>query len=158
MGAFCGKREIMELIAPNGPVYQAGTFSGNPISVQAGISTLTQLDDAFYKELGRKGDFLRSSVQSIIEDEGYNIQPVGLASMFQIYFNPAPVLNYEDAQKSDKRQFLRYFKTLLKEGVFIPPSQFECNFISNAHSMADIQKTVDAIELGLQAAFKKRRR
>ena len=158
MGAFCGKREIMELIAPNGPVYQAGTFSGNPISVQAGISTLTQLDDDFYKELGRKGDFLRSSVQSIIEDEGYNIQPVGLASMFQIYFNPAPVLNYEDAQKSDKRQFLRYFKTLLKEGVFIPPSQFECNFISNAHSMADIQKTVDAIELGLQAAFKKRRR
>ena len=116
MGAFCGKKEIMELIAPQGPVYQAGTFSGNPIS------------------------------------------PVGLASMFQIYFNPAPVNNYADAQKSDRRQFLRYFKTLLKQGVFIPPSQFECNFISNAHSMEDLQKTSEAIELALEAAFKKRRR
>ena len=146
MGAFCGKKEIMEMIAPNGPVYQAG------------ISTLTQLDDAFYKELERKGNFLRDSVKSIIEEQEYNVQPVGLASMFQIYFNPAPVYNYADAQKSDRKQFLRYFKTLLKQGVFIPPSQFECNFISNAHTMADIQKTVDAIELGLEAAFKKRRR
>lgn len=158
MGAFCGKREIMELIAPQGPVYQAGTFSGNPVSVQAGISTLTQLDDAFYKELERKGNYLRGNIKSIIEDEEYNIQPVGLASMFQIYFNPAPVYNYADAQKSDRKQFLRYFKTLLKEGIFIPPSQFECNFISNAHTMEDLQKTSDAIELGLEAAFKKRRR
>ena len=158
MGAFCGKKEIMELIAPNGPVYQAGTFSGNPVSVQAGISTLTQLDDAFYKELERKGNFLRGNIKSIIEDEEYNVQPVGLASMFQIYFNPAPVYNYADAQKSDRKQFLRYFKTLLKEGVFIPPSQFECNFISNAHSMEDLQKTSDAIELALKEAFRKRRR
>ena len=94
----------------------------------------------------------------IIDDEGYNIQPVGLASMFQIYFNPQPVYNYADAQKSDRKQFLRYFKTLLKEGVFIPPSQFECNFISNAHSMEDLQKTSDAIELALKEAFRKRRR
>ena len=158
MGAFCGKKEIMELIAPQGPVYQAGTFSGNPISVQAGISTMAQLDDAFYKELERKGNFLRGNIQSIIDDEGYNVQPVGLASMFQIYFNPAPVYNYADAQESDRKLFLRYFKTLLKEGIFIPPSQFECNFISNAHSMEDLQKTSDAIELGLGAAFKKRRR
>ena len=158
MGAFCGKKEIMELIAPNGPVYQAGTFSGNPISVQAGISTLTQLDDAFYKELERKGNFLRSSVESIVEDQEYNVQPVGLASMFQIYFNGHEVNNYADAQQSDRKQFLRYFKTLLKQGVFIPPSQFECNFISNAHTMPDIQKTVDAIEMGLGEAFRVRRR
>lgn len=158
MGAFCGKAEIMELIAPQGPVYQAGTFSGNPISVQAGISTLTQLEDAFYKELERKGNFLRGNIESIIDHEEYNIHPVGIASMFQIYFNPAPVYNYADAQKSDRRQFLRYFKTLLKQGVFIPPSQFECNFISNAHTMEDLQKTSDAIELALEASFKKRRR
>ena len=119
---------------------------------------MVQLDDAFYKELERKGNFLRSNINSIIDDEEYNIQPVGLASMFQIYFNPEPVMNYEDAQKSDRRQFLRYFKTLLKQGVFIPPSQFECNFISNAHSMEDLQKTSEAIEMGLEAAFKKRRR
>lgn len=158
MGAFCGKKEIMELIAPQGGVYQAGTFSGNPVSVQAGISTLTQLDDKFYKELERKGNFLRGNIQSIIDEEEYNIQPVGLASMFQIYFNPKEVYNYENAQESDRKQFLRYFKTLLKEGVFIPPSQFECNFISNAHTMEDLQKTSDAIELALEAAFKKRKR
>ena len=158
MGAFCGKKEIMEMIAPQGPVYQAGTFSGNPISVQAGLSTMAQLDDAFYKELERKGNFLRGNIASIIDEQGYNVQPVGLASMFQIYFNPAPVNNYADAQESDRKKFLRYFKTLLKEGVFIPPSQFECNFISNAHSMEDLQKTSDAIELALEAAFKKRRR
>ena len=146
------------MIAPQGPVYQAGTFSGNPVSVQAGISTLKQLDDKFYKELERKGNFLRGNIQSIIDDEEYNIQPVGLASMFQIYFNPEPVLNYADAQNSDRKQFLRYFKTLLKEGVFIPPSQFECNFISSAHSMEDLTKTSEAIELGLQNAFRKRRR
>ena len=155
MGAFCGKREIMELIAPNGPVYQAGTFSGNPISVQAGISTLTQLDDAFYKDLENKGDFLRSNVASIIDEEQYNIQPVGLASMFQIYFNPAEVYNYSDAKASDSDRFLRYFRALLKEGVFIPPSQFECNFISKAHTMEDIQSTVEAIEIALEVAFKK---
>ena len=77
MGAFAGKKEIMELIAPNGPVYQAGTFSGNPISVQAGISTLKQLDNQFYKDLERKGNFLRSNIQSIIDEQGYNITPVG---------------------------------------------------------------------------------
>ena len=158
MGAFCGKKEIMELIAPNGPVYQAGTFSGNPISVQSGISTLTQLDDKFYKELERKGNFLRGNISSIIDEEEYNIQPVGLASMFQIYFNPQEVHDYGDAQKSDRRQFLRYFKSLLKQGVFISPSQFECNFISNAHSMEDLQKTSDAIEIALEAAFRKTRR
>ena len=106
----------------------------------------------------RKGNYLRGNIQSIIEDEEYNIQPVGIASMFQIYFNPAPVYNYADAQESDRRKFLRYFNALLKEGVFIPPSQFECNFISNAHSMEDLQKTSDAIELALDIAFKKRRR
>ena len=158
MGAFCGKAEIMEMIAPQGSVYQAGTFSGNPISVQGGISTLTQLDDKFYKNLERKGEFLRGNISSIIDEEEYNIQPVGLASMFQIYFNPQEVCNYEDAQNSNRKQFLRYFKTLLREGVFIPPSQFECNFISSAHSMEDLQKTSEAIELALEAAFKKRRR
>ena len=155
MGAFCGKREIMELIAPQGPVYQAGTFSGNPISVQAGLSTLSQLDDKFYKDLERKGNFLRGNIESIIDDEQYNIQCVGLASMFQIYLNPAEVYNYADAKKSDTEGFLRYFRALLKEGVFIPPSQFECNFISSAHGMDDLQNTAEAIEVALAIAFKK---
>ena len=156
MGAFAGKKEIMELIAPNGPVYQAGTFSGNPISVQAGISTLKQLDNQFYKDLERKGNFLRSNIQSIIDEQGYNITPVGCGSMFQIYFNPAPVYNNDDAHNSDAKRFLRYFRALLKEGVFIPPSQFECNFISSVHSMEDLTQTAEAIEVALEVAFKKK--
>lgn len=153
MGAFCGKKEIMELIAPNGPVYQAGTFSGNPISVQAGLSTLKQLDKNFYTSLNSKGNFLRSNISDIVEDLSLDITPVGLASMFQIYFNPNEVTNYAEAQESDSKRFLVYFRELLKEGVFIPPSQFECNFISSAHEMEDLEKTANAIRNSLKVAF-----
>lgn len=153
MGAFCGKKEIMELVAPNGPVYQAGTFSGNPISVQAGLSTLKQLNKDFYTNLNKKGEFLRSNIRDIVDELSLDISPVGLGSMFQIYFNPNEVTNYAEAQESDSERFLVYFRQLLKEGVFIPPSQFECNFISSAHEMEDLEKTANAIRESLKVAF-----
>lgn len=153
MGAFCGKKEIMELVAPNGPVYQAGTFSGNPISVQAGLSTLKQLNKDFYNSLNKKGEFLRSNIRDIVDELSLDISPVGLGSMFQIYFNPNEVTNYAEAQESDSERFLVYFRQLLKEGVFIPPSQFECNFISSAHEMEDLEKTANAIRESLKVAF-----
>lgn len=153
MGAFCGKKEIMELVAPNGPVYQAGTFSGNPISVQAGLSTLKQLNKDFYTSLNKKGEFLRSNIHDIVDELSLDISPVGLGSMFQIYFNPNDVTNYAEAQESDSERFLVYFRQLLKEGVFIPPSQFECNFISSAHEMEDLEKTANAIRESLKVAF-----
>ena len=149
------KKEIMELIAPNGPVYQAGTFSGNPVSIQAGLSTLKKLDYPFYGELAQKGDFLRNNLKDIVDDLDLDLQVVGLASMFQIYFNPEPVLNYEIAKKSDTKRFLVYFRELLKNGVFIPPSQFECNFISGAHSEDDLVKTSEAVEAALKVAWEK---
>ena len=155
IGAYAGKREIMELIAPNGPVYQAGTFSGNPISVQAGLSTLKKLDYQFYGDLARKGDFLRNSIKDIVEDLNLNVQVVGLGSMFQIYFNPYPVINYEIAKMSDADRFLVYFRELLKNNVFIPPSQFECNFISGAHTQEDLENTSAAIEKALKVAWKR---
>lgn len=153
MGAFCGKKEIMELVAPNGPVYQAGTFSGNPISVQAGLSTLKQLNKDCYTSLNKKGEFLRSNIRDIVDELSLEISPVGLGSMFQIYFNPNEVTNYAEAQVSDSERFLVYFRQLLKEGVFIPPSQFECNFISSAHEMEDLEKTANAIRESLKVAF-----
>ena len=153
MGAFCGKKEIMELVAPNGPVYQAGTFSGNPISVQAGLSTLKELNKDFYTSLNKKGEFLRSNIRDIVDELSLDISPVGLGSMFQIYFNPNEVTNYAEAQESDSERFLVYFRQLLKEGVFIPPSQFECNFISSAHEMEDLEKTANAIRESLKVAF-----
>ena len=153
MGAFTASKEIMEFIAPAGPVYQAGTFSGNPISVQGGLSTLEQLNQDFYKNLNSNGDYLRSVIKDIVDDLDLPITPVGLASMFQIYFNSGSVLNYEDAKKSDSDRFFLYFKELLKEGVFIPPSQFECNFISSAHSIEDLDKTSQAIRKALKIVF-----
>ncbi len=155
MGAFCGKEEIMDVIAPVGPVYQAGTFSGNPMSVVAGISMLNQLDDDAYANLEEKGSYLRGAMADIVEDLDLNITPVGAGSMYQIYFNPNEILNSVDAKASDADRFLVYFKELLNEGIFIPPSQFECNFLSTAHTMDDLDNTVIAIEKALKVAFEK---
>lgn len=153
MGAFCGKKEIMEKVAPIGPVYQAGTFSGNPISTQAGISTLRQLDNEFYNDLAKKGDFLRDGFRDIREDLDLPVYVAGDQSMFQIYFNPEEVGNAADAKASDADRFLLYFKELLKKDVFIPPSQFECNFLSSAHSQADLDKTLTVVEESLKNVF-----
>ncbi|WP_409200287.1 glutamate-1-semialdehyde 2,1-aminomutase [Methanobrevibacter sp. DSM 116169] len=154
MGALAGKQEIMEMIAPNGAVYQAGTFNGNPVSVNAGIATLNILDNNFYNEINKKGDYLRNNIKDIIEDLSLNLQSVGLSSMFQIYFNDKEVLNYSDAKASDSDKFFNYFKELLKNNVFIPPSQFESNFISIKHSKEDLDLTSDAIEKSLKNVFK----
>lgn len=154
MGAFAGKREIMEMIAPEGNVYQAGTFNGNPISVKAGISTLNQLDQDFYKNLNKKGNYLRNQISEIVDNLDLNIQTVGLASMFQIYFNIEKVTNYEIAKKSDIEKFSIYFHELMDNGIFIPPSQFECNFLSSSHSNEDIEKLLIAIEDSLKITWK----
>jgi glutamate-1-semialdehyde 2,1-aminomutase len=153
VGAIAGRKDIMELLAPNGPVYQAGTFSGNPITINAGLATMDQLTYQFYNDLNAKGQYLRESISDIVEDLDLNIQPVGLGSMFQIYFTPNEVHNYEDAQTADKKRFLVYFRELLKNNVFIPPSQFECNFISIKHTEEDLDKTADAIENALRVAW-----
>lgn len=153
IGAYAGKKEIMELIAPNGPVYQAGTFAGNPITIQAGLSTLNKLDYQFYVDLSRKSDEFRKSIMDTVDDLGLSLQVVGLASMFQIYFNSNQVFNYETAKKSDTDKFMIYFNELLKQGIFIPPSQFECNFISGAHTTEDLEETSNAIRNALKVAW-----
>lgn len=153
VGAIAGRKDIMEMFAPSGPIYQAGTLSGNPISMAAGIATMKQLDYNFYNDLNSKGQDLRGAIKDIVDDLNLNVQPVGIGSMFQIYFNSSEVHNYADAQKSDTKRFLVYFRELLKENVFIPPSQFECNFISIKHTDEDLSKTADAIENALKVAY-----
>ncbi|MCK9152384.1 glutamate-1-semialdehyde 2,1-aminomutase [Methanobacterium alcaliphilum] len=145
MGSFAGKKEIMEMIAPSGGVYQAGTFNGNPVSVTAGLSTLNQLDKKFYSKLNQKGQTLRDGIQNILDDNQFNLNLAGLCSMFQIYFNDQTVKSYSDAKKSDVDKFSVYFHELLKSGVFIAPSQFECGFLSQAHSGEDLEKTIELI-------------
>ncbi|MEN6329511.1 MAG: glutamate-1-semialdehyde 2,1-aminomutase [Methanobacteriaceae archaeon] len=146
MGALAGKKELMEMIAPSGDVYQAGTFNGNPISVTAGLATMEQLDHTFYDDMKVRGNQIRSGIQDILNDKSLNYQVAGLMSMFQIYFTDNTVWDYSDAKTADTGKFSRYFHQLLKEGVFIPPSQFECCFLSTAHSSEDISTTLEAIE------------
>jgi len=154
MGAFAGKREFMERIAPQGDVYQAGTFNGNPISITAGLETMKHLDEKFYKESEVKGLRMRRGLENVLEDASLDYQVAGLSSMFQIYFTPSEVWDYAQAKTADTEKFNTYFQTLLTNGVFIPPSQFECCFISQAHSSEDIHITLEAMEKGIKAAEK----
>lgn len=155
IGAIAGKKEFMEMMAPSGNVYQAGTFNGNPISITAGLTTLKQLDSSFYTEMSSKGDSLRRGIDNILEDHNLNYQVAGLGSMFQIYLTDKTVLNYDDAKTSDTDKFNNYFRTLLNEGVFIPPSQFECCFISKMHNEEDIQQTLNVIDNALKTIMDK---
>ena len=149
IGAFAGKKEFMERIAPAGDVYQAGTFNGNPISITAGLETMKHLDKEFYQEMDVKGLEMRRGLQDILEDASLNYQVAGLSSMFQIYFTDNEVWDYSQAKTADTEKFNSYFKTLLGGGVFIPPSQFECCFLSQAHSSEDIQTTLEAMQKGI---------
>lgn len=151
IGAISGKKEYMEMIAPSGSVYQAGTFNGNPISITAGLSTLKQLNSRFYVEMNSKGNILRNGINDLIDDNGLDYRTVGMSSMFQIYLTDREVWNYEDAKTADTDKFQTYFQTLLNNGVFIPPSQFECCFLSLMHETEDIQKTLEIVDLGLKA-------
>jgi len=146
IGAISGTQELMEMIAPSGSVYQAGTFNGNPVSITAGLATLKQLNSSFYSEMNKKGDILRKGIQNILDDNTLNYRVVGVSSMFQIYLTDKDVWNYEDAKTAQTEKFNLYFRTLLKEGVFIPPSQFECCFLSLMHDNNDIQKTLETVE------------
>lgn len=146
IGALAGKKELMEMLAPSGNVYQAGTFNGNPISVTAGLATLKQLNHNFYSEMNLKGEKLRKGINDILDENNLNYQAVGLSSMFQIYFTKKDVWNYEDAKTAQIDKFTHYFHSLLNNGIFIPPSQFECCFMSIMHSDNDIQNTLEIID------------
>lgn len=150
MGALAGKKELMEMIAPSGNVYQAGTFNGNPISITAGFTTLQELNSTFYTELEKKGNLLRSAIKDIIDDSNLDYQVAGLSSMFQIYFTKNEILDYKDAKTADTEKFSQYFHSLLEQGVFIPPSQFECCFISLMHDDVDLQKTIESMKTAIK--------
>ncbi|AEG17519.1 glutamate-1-semialdehyde 2,1-aminomutase [Methanobacterium paludis] len=146
IGALAGKKEFMDMIAPSGTVYQAGTFNGNPVSIKAGLTALKQLDSNFYSEMNLKGNKLRAGIQEILDSQNLDFKVAGLSSMFQIYFTDRDVLNYEDAKSAETDIFQIYFNKLLQDGVFIPPSQFECCFLSLMHDDDDIQKTLEVME------------
>jgi len=140
IGIFGGRRDIMENISPLGPVYQAGTFSGNPISLTAGIETIKILEEVL-DDINKKSDVMNRSLSEIAEDKNYFFS--GVASMFQMFFTNKRVNNYNDAMQCDKDEYMKFFRRMLNEGIYLPPSQFETNFISAAHSKEDLEKTVE---------------
>lgn len=145
VGAFGGKREIMKMLAPSGPVYQAGTLSGNPLAVTAGLETLKVLSKrGTYDKLIEKAKYLCDGLVEITRKKGFPAQVARAGSMFTLFFNENPVNNYSDAAKSNLERFSKYFKRMLERGIYLPPSQFEANFVSLAHTDKDIEKTLDA--------------
>jgi glutamate-1-semialdehyde 2,1-aminomutase len=146
VGAYGGKREIMEQIAPSGPIYQAGTLSGNPLAMTAGLETLKQLTPESYKEFERKADILEKGLKAAAEKYGipHTINRAG--SMIGIFFTNENVINYEVARTSNLEFFAAYYREMANEGVFLPPSQFEGLFLSTAHTDEDLQKTIEAAE------------
>ena len=145
VGAFGGRADIMDYLAPLGPVYQAGTLSGNPLAMAAGLANLEELlaTDA-YSQLEKLGQQLAAGLREAAASAGIPVQLNVCGSMFCGYFTSSPVHNLADAMKSDRERFKKYFHGMLDEGVYLAPSQFEAGFISTAHTPADIEKTVRA--------------
>lgn len=149
VGAFGGKKEIMEQVAPLGPVYQAGTLSGNPLAMTAGYETLQLMTRERYAELEEKGAYLEEGLRKNAQKYGipHTINRVG--SMVGFFFTEGPVTNFAEASRSDVQCFARYFQLMLAEGIYLPPSQFEGMFISIVHSKEDLDKTIAAHDKAL---------
>ncbi|MBT2616686.1 MULTISPECIES: glutamate-1-semialdehyde 2,1-aminomutase [unclassified Bacillus (in: firmicutes)] len=146
VGAFGGKREFMEQIAPSGTIYQAGTLSGNPLAMTAGFETLSQLTPESYDEFTRKGDMLEKGIGAAAEKYGVPHTFNRAGSMIGLFFTNEDVVNYDTAKTSDLEFFASYFREMANQGIYLPPSQFEGLFLSTAHSDEDIEKTIEAAE------------
>jgi len=152
VGAYGGKREIMEKIAPLGGVYQAGTLSGNPLAMTAGMVTLELLrSKKVYQDLEKKTSYLTEAISEKAEENGIPITINRGTGMFTLFFTAGPVRDYRTAKTSDTKRFAQFFIEMMEQGIYIPPSQFEAWFISLAHTQKDLDQTIEACE----AAFKK---
>ena len=145
VGAFGGRADIMDVLAPLGPVYQAGTLSGNPVAMAAGIAAVEELKATrAYDVLEKLGAQLEAGMKDAAKSAGIPVTFNRCGSMFCGYFTSEPIHNLADAMKSDRERFKKFFHGMLNEGVYLAPSQFEAGFISTAHSPADIEQTVNA--------------
>lgn len=147
VGAYGGKREIMDHIAPQGPVYQAGTLSGNPVAMAAGLATLKQIKQSgFYDALDAKADRLAAGLKKAAEKAGIKVMADRVGSMMGLFFTDKKVNNFEDAKTSDLEMFSAYYRGMLEKGIYLAPSQFEALFVSAAHNLDYIDETIQAAE------------
>ena len=152
VAAYGGKRHIMERVAPLGPVYQAGTLSGNPLAMRAGLATLPKLEaPGFYDAVNARTQRLAEGLRAGLKESGVEGIVNVAGSLLTIFFAQGPIRNYADAKKSDTARFATFFQEMLARGVFLPPSQYEALFVSAAHTDADIDRTLTAAKESLQA-------
>lgn len=151
VGAYGGKREIMEHLAPVGPVYQAGTLSGNPLAMQAGVATLKTLKahPEYYDQLAQKGRMLCHGLQEMAQKHDIPVNITQLGSMFCMFFTATEVFDYTTAKTSDVERFRKFFHGMLDNGIYWPPAQFEAAFISVMHADADLDETIQAADKAL---------
>ena len=147
VGAFGGRRDIMSLLAPLGPVYQAGTLSGNPLAMVAGLTTIKEwISGDLFERTAKGAEQIVSCLRASAKRAGIPLVADSQGAMFGFFFDPGPVRNYEEAKSADTGRFKRFFNLMLEEGVYFAPSQFEAGFISSAHLGAPLSETLAAIE------------
>ncbi len=157
LAVYGGRADIMARVAPSGPVYQAGTLSGNPVAVTAGLATLEQLSSDLYDHLERLGAQLEEGLRRGARDAKIDAAVQRVGSMITLFFTSGPVRNWADADRSDRKRFATWHRGLLERGVYWPPSQFEAAFLSRAHTPDDIQRIIDASSESLRAIASPRR-
>ncbi|MCC7418034.1 MAG: glutamate-1-semialdehyde 2,1-aminomutase [Acidobacteria bacterium] len=150
VGAYGGRKDLMELVSPAGPVYQAGTLSGNPLAMTAGLWSLNQLSGALYKRLADLGVRLAEGLADAARAAGVNLQINGLGSMLTPFFTAGAVTDYQSALAADTARYATFFQGMLARGVFPPPSQFEAWFLSAAHTRSDVNKTIAAAKKAMR--------
>jgi glutamate-1-semialdehyde 2,1-aminomutase len=150
LAVYGGRRDVMQVVAPLGPVYQAGTLSGSPVAVSAGLATLRLLEPALYERLEQRGAELEAGLTAAAREADVLARVQRVGSMITLFFRAEPVRNYADAQQTDGDRFARFHRGLLRRGIYWPPSRFEAAFLSGAHSRADIEQTVAAAREALR--------
>ena len=144
VGAYGGRRDMMQCVSPAGPVYQAGTLSGNPVAMTAGLAAISALNDASYAQLEARGAQLEAGLRAALQEFDIAAQLHRVGSMWTLFFSEAPVTDYASAGQSDTTRFAQFFHAMLDRGIYLPPSQFEAAFISLAHTPEDIEETIAA--------------
>ena len=155
VGAYGGRADIMELVAPTGPVYQAGTLSGNPLAMTAGLWALKRLTPGLYKSLARRGTILAAGLAEAARDARVPLQVNACGSMLTPFFTSSPVRDYESALQSDTGAYATFFGAMLKRGIYPPPSQFEAWFLSAAHTDRHVEQTIVAARAAMKAVKRK---
>lgn len=150
VGAYGGRADIMDLVAPAGPVYQAGTLSGNPLAMTAGLWCLDRLKPALYKQLAARGAQLAEGLASAARDAGVPLQVNAMGSVLTPFFSAERVRDYDSATAADTAAYARFFRGMLARGIYLPPSQFEGWFLSSAHRPADVEATIKAARLAMR--------